>query len=159
MTSFMPCRSSLNAYLRPVSNMKTTRTLGNIVQASNRGARLISGSPTSGLSTPTTPTTTPDSSQQIPNTHFKITLRRSAISLGDKIKGTLLAMGFHRRFQTVYFPHTPEMAGKILKVKELVEVENVPEHLVRTKRQQRQERKATRGYKVVGSRKDSFMKV
>lgn len=53
--------------------------------------------------------------------------------------------------QTVYHPHTPECAGKILKVKELVEVENVPTSAVRTKTEQRQERKASRGYKVVRS--------
>ena len=93
------------------------------------------------------------------NTHYKITLRRSAISLGDKIKGTLLALGIHRRFQTVYFPHSPEVAGKILRVKELVEVENVPTHAVMTSTQQRQARKATRGYKVVRTRRDKFLNV
>jgi large subunit ribosomal protein L30 len=92
----------------------------------------------------------------IPNTHFKITLRRSAISLGDKIKETLVSLGIHRRFQTVYHRHGPEVAGKILRVKELVEVENVPEHMVRTKQQMRQERKATRGYKVIGRRDGDF---
>ncbi|KAF9544963.1 hypothetical protein CPC08DRAFT_716348 [Agrocybe pediades] len=94
-----------------------------------------------------------------PATHFKITLRRSAISLGDKIKGTLKALGIHRRFQTVYFPHSPEVAGKILRVKELVEVENVPTHMVMTKQQQRQARKAPRGYKVVDTRVGKFMNV
>lgn len=51
--------------------------------------------------------------------------------------------------QTVFMPHTPEAAGKILRVKELVEVQNVPASLVRTKAEQRQERKAPRGYAVV----------
>lgn len=88
------------------------------------------------------------------NTHFKITLHRSAISLGDRIKGTLESLGIHRRFQTVYHRHSPETAGKILAVKELVQVENVPEHLVRTKQQQTSDRAAIRGYKVVGSRRE-----
>lgn len=92
-------------------------------------------------------------------THYKITLRRSAISLGDKKKGTLVSLGIHRRMQTVYHKHSPEVAGKILSVKELVEVENVPAELVRTNFEQRQERKAVRGYKVVGSRRDAFMNV
>ncbi|KIJ14392.1 hypothetical protein PAXINDRAFT_116069 [Paxillus involutus ATCC 200175] len=61
-----------------------------------------------------------------PNTHFRITLRRSAIALGERKKETLTALGLHRRMQTVYHAHTSEAAGKILKVKELVEVENVP---------------------------------
>lgn len=58
--------------------------------------------------------------------------------------------------QTVYHRHSPIVAGKILQVKELVEVENVPEELVRTKQQQTQDRRATRGYLVVGSKKDSL---
>ncbi|TFK60405.1 hypothetical protein BDN72DRAFT_779454, partial [Pluteus cervinus] len=48
-------------------------------------------------------------------THFKITLRRSAISLGDRIKGTLVSPGIHCRHQTVYHRHTPEVPGKILR--------------------------------------------
>ncbi|KAH7928323.1 hypothetical protein BV22DRAFT_211655 [Leucogyrophana mollusca] len=84
--------------------------------------------------------------------HFKITLRRSAIALGEKKKETLVSLGLHRRMQTVYHPHSPETAGKILKVKELVHVENVPVHAVRTQTEQRAERKASRGYQVDGSR-------
>ena len=86
-----------------------------------------------------------------PLTHYKITLRRSAIALPESFKATLVSLGIHRRMQTVYHPHTLEAAGKILKVKELVEVENVPASAVRTKTEQREERKASRGYKVVGS--------
>jgi hypothetical protein len=47
--------------------------------------------------------------------------------------------------QTVYHAHTPEAAGMILVVKELVEVENVPASAVRTAEQQRAERKAPGG--------------
>ncbi|KIM62718.1 hypothetical protein SCLCIDRAFT_118938 [Scleroderma citrinum Foug A] len=92
------------------------------------------------------------SSSSEPLTHFKITLRRSAIGLGEKKKETLVSLGLHRRMQTVYHAHTPEAGGKILKVKELVEVENVPASAVRTQEEQRQERKAPRGYAVAGSR-------
>jgi large subunit ribosomal protein L30 len=52
--------------------------------------------------------------------------------------------------QTVFFPHSPVVAGKILKVKELVEVENVPASAVRTKEEMRRERRPPRGYVVVG---------
>lgn len=90
-------------------------------------------------------------------THFKITLRRSAISLGEKKQGTLKSLGLHRRMQTVYHRHSPEVAGKILHVKELLEVENVPQELVQTKQEQRQERKAERGYKVVGEKRSTFL--
>ncbi|KAG6911370.1 hypothetical protein DXG01_001041 [Tephrocybe rancida] len=113
--------------------------------------------PTSSASTPPPPAA--KSSKPEPMTHYKITLRRSAISLGDKIKGTLIALGIHRRMQTVYHRHTPEAAGKILRVKELVEVHNVPASQVKTAGEQRLERKAPRGYKIVGSRKTAFMGV
>ena len=138
MASLISCRSQLSLYMTPTSNIARA---------------LTTTTTTFGTSSTTPPASAP------PNTHFKITLRRSALSLGDKIKGTLKALGIHRRFQTVYFPHSPEVAGKILKVKELVEVENVPRHLVLTKREQRQQRKSPRGYKIVGSRMTAFMHV
>jgi large subunit ribosomal protein L30 len=94
----------------------------------------------------------PSSSSPEPLTHYKITLRRSAISLPLAFKATLVSLGIHRRMQTVYHPHSPECAGKILKVKELVEVDNVPASRVRTKTEQRHERKARRGYVVVNSK-------
>ena len=90
-----------------------------------------------------------------PLTHYRITSRRSAIALPKNIKGTLAALGISRRLQTVYHRHTPDIAGKILTVKELVTVENVPESAVRTKWEQRQERKASRGYSVLGSKLQS----
>ncbi|KAJ4002239.1 hypothetical protein F5050DRAFT_1718472 [Lentinula boryana] len=97
---------------------------------------------------PTPPSSSPPSTP--PTTHYKITLRRSAISLGSRIQNTLVSLGIHRRFQTVYHRHGAEVAGKILKVKELVEVENVEEGMVMTKEEMGRERKARRGYKVVG---------
>jgi len=98
------------------------------------------------------PQDSPEPGPNPPNTHFKVTLRRSPIALGARIKGTLASLGMFRRMQTVYFPHSPIVAGKILSVKELVEVENVPAHAVRTKEQQTKDRKPPRGYQVVGSR-------
>jgi len=86
--------------------------------------------------------------------YYKITLLRSAISLGDRKKGTLTSLGIHRRMQTVYHPHSPEFAGKILAVKELVKVENVGKDAVRTKTEQRRERRPVRGFKVVGGLDD-----
>ncbi|KZT38827.1 hypothetical protein SISSUDRAFT_1021045 [Sistotremastrum suecicum HHB10207 ss-3] len=96
------------------------------------------------------PSASSPSTNDEPLTHYRITLRRSAIALDARMKGTLLSLGIHRRMQTVYHPHSPEFAGKILRVKELVEVENVPASKVRTKIEQKQERKAKRGYQVVG---------
>ncbi|KAF7971424.1 hypothetical protein HWV62_28555 [Athelia sp. TMB] len=86
------------------------------------------------------------------NTHYKITLRRSAIALGEKKQKTLMSLGITRRNQTVFMAHCPEAAGKILLLKELVEVENVPASAVRTKVEQTRERRAVRGYAVKGSK-------
>ena len=97
-------------------------------------------------------TASTEASSSEPLTHYRITLQRSAISLPKNIKGTLAALGISRRLQTVYHRHTPDIAGKILTVKELVSVENVPESAVRTKLEQRLERKAPRGYVVTGSK-------
>jgi large subunit ribosomal protein L30 len=80
-------------------------------------------------------------------------MRRSAISLGEKKKGTVASLGIHRRNQTVYHKHSPEVAGKILLLKELLEVENVPESEVKTKEEQTMERRPPRGYKVVDNQK------
>lgn len=68
----------------------------------------------------------------------------------------MVALGLHRRMQTVYHAHSPEAAGKILKVKELVEVENVPAKAVRSQSEQRKERKASRGYQVQGTKLGAF---
>ncbi|KAF9270727.1 hypothetical protein L218DRAFT_53609 [Marasmius fiardii PR-910] len=118
--------------------------------ASSQSRQCIRRQPPTFRAISTQPEPTSGSSN-VPTTHFKITLRRSAISLGDRIKGTLESLGIHRRMQTVYHRHSPETAGKILRVKELVEAENVPEALVKTKQQQTLDRRAKRGYKVVGS--------
>ena len=101
------------------------------------------------VETETAITPPPAESSSSPNSYYKITLLRSAIALGARKKATLVSLGIHRRMQTVYHPHSPEFAGKILAVKELVRVENVPKEAVRTKTEQRQERKASRGYVVL----------
>lgn len=86
-----------------------------------------------------------------PKTFYRITLLRSAIALPKRYKATLVALGIHRRMQTVYHPHKPDIAGKILRVKELVRVENVPESAVRTKTEQRLEKRPTPGFEVIGT--------
>ncbi|KIY73197.1 hypothetical protein CYLTODRAFT_387205 [Cylindrobasidium torrendii FP15055 ss-10] len=98
----------------------------------------------------TVTTQAPASSE--PLTHYKITLRRSGISLGEKVQGTLKSLSLHRRNKTVYFPHSSVTAGMILKVKELLDVENVPASEVKTQEEQRKLRKPPRGYTVVASR-------
>jgi len=90
-----------------------------------------------------------------PLTHFKITLRRSAIGLTKNKKATLESLGIFRRMQTVFHPHRPEFAGKILEVKELVEVQNVPASAVRSKAEMTRERRPNKGYMLVSRSEES----
>jgi large subunit ribosomal protein L30 len=60
---------------------------------------------------------------------FKITLHRSAIGLPERTRGVLMALGLRRRCQTVFHPVSPQFAGMIMKVKELVKVEEVAKAL------------------------------
>ena len=61
--------------------------------------------------------------------YFKITLIRSAIGLPHKTRGVLSALGLHKRMRTVFHPVNSQVAGQILKVKELVAVSEVEQAL------------------------------
>lgn len=63
--------------------------------------------------------------------YFRITLHRSAIGLPKRTRGVLAALGLHRRGQLVFHPVHPQFAGMIMKVKELVRVEEVERALTR----------------------------
>ncbi|KAI0401360.1 hypothetical protein F4802DRAFT_580454 [Xylaria palmicola] len=76
--------------------------------------------------------------------YFRITLYRSAIGLPQRTRGVLAALGLRKRCQTVFHPVTPDSAGMILKVKELVAVEEVPRAL--TSKELRAERKPEPGF-------------
>jgi large subunit ribosomal protein L30 len=60
---------------------------------------------------------------------FRVTLMRSAIGLPRKSSGVLKALGLHKRLRTVYHPVTPDVAGQIFAVKELVDVQEVDQKL------------------------------
>lgn len=60
-------------------------------------------------------------------THHLITLQRSPIGLPPSSRATLEALGLYRRYQSVLQPFGGPVAGKILRVKELVKVQNVTE--------------------------------
>lgn len=77
---------------------------------------------------------------------FKITQVKSAISMPQKKKDTLLRLGLHKRHQTVYQKITPQQAGMIAAVKELVSVELAEEP--QTKQQMREARKSDPGFVV-----------
>ncbi|KAA8902702.1 mitochondrial 54S ribosomal protein YmL33 [Sphaerosporella brunnea] len=54
--------------------------------------------------------------------YFKITLIRSGIGMTKRQNGVLASLGLRKRMQTVYHRVSPDVAGKIMKVKELVAV-------------------------------------
>jgi len=64
-------------------------------------------------------------------TFFRITLIRSAIGLPSKSSGVLRALGLRKRMRTVFHPVTPEVAGQIMKVKELVAVSEVEQAMTK----------------------------
>jgi large subunit ribosomal protein L30 len=60
---------------------------------------------------------------------FRITLIRSAIGLPAKTSGVLRALGLRKRMRTVFHPVSPQVAGQIMKVKELVAVSEVEQSM------------------------------
>lgn len=60
-------------------------------------------------------------------THHLVTLVRSARGLPPVSQRTLEALGLHRLHQSVLHPFGASVAGQILRVKELVTVDNVSE--------------------------------
>ena len=77
---------------------------------------------------------------------FKITLIRSSIGLPKRTNGVLAALGLRRRMQTVFHEVSPQVAGQIMKVKELVAVSEVEEK--RSKAEMREARQSDPGYYV-----------
>ncbi|KAH8706510.1 hypothetical protein BGZ61DRAFT_531691 [Ilyonectria robusta] len=78
--------------------------------------------------------------------YFRITLHRSAIGLPERTRGVLAALGLRRRMQTVFHPVHPQFAGMILKVKELVRVQEVDRAL--SKQEVKAERTPDKGFYV-----------
>jgi large subunit ribosomal protein L30 len=78
--------------------------------------------------------------------YFKITLMRSAIGLPARKNMVLHALGLKKRMATVFYPVSQDVAGQIMKVKELVSVEEVNKPL--TKAQVHLQRKPDPGYYV-----------
>jgi len=78
--------------------------------------------------------------------YFRITLMRSGIGMPKRTQGVLKALGLNRRMKTVFYPVSSEVAGQIMRVKELVHVEEVDKPL--TQYELRLERKPEPGYYV-----------
>lgn len=96
-------------------------------------------------STTTTAAAAAAASEAAPS-YFRITLHRSAIGLPERTRGVLASLGLHRRCQTVFHPAEPQFAGMIMKVKELVRVEEVGRRL--SAAELRAERTPDRGFWV-----------
>ncbi|KAM3081874.1 39S ribosomal protein L33, mitochondrial [Clarireedia jacksonii] len=79
-----------------------------------------------------------------PTTYFRITLQRSAIGLPARVQGVLKALGLRKRTSTVFYPVSSTVAGQIMKVKELVSVEEVDRAL--TKKEVREARRPDCGF-------------
>lgn len=79
-------------------------------------------------------------------TFFRITLLRSAIGLPRRSTDVLKALGLKKRMATVFHPVSPSVAGQIMRVKELVEVQEVDRSM--TKQEVWLERKPDPGYYV-----------
>ncbi|POV99319.1 hypothetical protein PSTT_13871 [Puccinia striiformis] len=60
-------------------------------------------------------------------THYRVTLFRSPIGLEKRRHDSLFSLGLRRRMDVVYHRHSPDAAGLILSVKEILKVENVTE--------------------------------
>jgi ribosomal protein L30 len=78
--------------------------------------------------------------------YFRITLMRSGIGMPLKVQGVLKALGLRKRMTTVYYPVTPDVAGQIMRIKELVDVKEVDRPL--SKAQIRQNRRPEKGYVI-----------
>ncbi|BCR83380.1 mitochondrial 54S ribosomal protein uL30m [Aspergillus chevalieri] len=77
---------------------------------------------------------------------FRITLLRSAIGLPRRTTDVLKALGLKKRMATVFHPVSQSVAGQVMKVKELVDVQEVDRRL--TKQEVHLERKPDPGYYV-----------
>jgi len=78
--------------------------------------------------------------------YFRITLLRSGIGLPARTRGVLKALGLRHRMKTVFYPVSPEVAGQIMKVKELVAVQEVDKAM--TQQELKDERRSDTGYYV-----------
>jgi large subunit ribosomal protein L30 len=78
--------------------------------------------------------------------YWKVTLTRSGIGLPKNRVDTLVALGLRKRFRTVYKPVNPQIAGLLLRVKELVRVELVED--TETQEIMKERRRPEKGYVV-----------
>ena len=71
---------------------------------------------------------------------------RSGIGLPKRTQGVLKALGLRTRMKTVFYPVTPEVAGQIMRIKELVHVVEVDKAL--TMEELKEENRPDAGYYI-----------
>ena len=71
---------------------------------------------------------------------------RSGIGLPKRTQGVLKALGLRTRMKTVFYPVTPEVAGQIMRIKELVHVVEVDKAL--TQEELKAENRPDAGYYI-----------
>ncbi|KAI9644269.1 hypothetical protein NHQ30_007624 [Ciborinia camelliae] len=125
-------------------------TLRKIAKNSPKSISKSSPSSTSSSTSPSTYTLKQKpwqtSPPPTPTSYFRITLTRSSIGLPKKSSRVLKFLGLHKRTASVYHPVCSDIAGQIMKVKELVEVEETKER--KSKRQERESRRPEAGFVV-----------
>lgn len=80
-------------------------------------------------------------------TFFKITLIRSAIGMTSRQNKIVASLGLRKRMSIVYHPVAPDIAGKIMKIKELLAVSEV--EVAESKADRKIRRAPARGFEVV----------
>ncbi|TNY18719.1 hypothetical protein DMC30DRAFT_418563 [Rhodotorula diobovata] len=74
---------------------------------------------------PPPPTTTTTSAASSSPSHFLVTLLRSPLHLGASQRASAASLGLHKRLSSSIVPITPQSAGYVLALKELVGVRRV----------------------------------
>lgn len=82
--------------------------------------------------------------------YYRVTLYRSPIGLPKRRHDSLASLGLRRRMDVSYHRHSPDAAGLILSVKELLKVENVSEDEARLGKQSTRKLLGdNRGYRLI----------
>lgn len=131
--------STSTANAIPTLEASTGRKKRAPLRRSSDRAQGVSGTVTSSVA-PTGPAAT----------HYLVTLQRSAMGLPTYASRTLESLGLKKRYSCVLHPFSATTAGQILRVKELVKVENVTEERGLSLLKSRSDRSEGSGVQPVG---------
>ncbi|CAN8104419.1 unnamed protein product [Discula destructiva] len=97
--------------------------------ASKAAATAVATAASAAASTAAPAAATAATTTKTTSSFFRITLHRSQIGMPQRSRDVLAALGLHKRGKTVFHPVHPQFAGMIMKVKELVTVQEVERRL------------------------------